>query len=58
MKWILLLSVVNIHDPTDIPGKMELIFPSEQTCVHTATTLSYTVKFDWFKVTAECKKES
>lgn len=56
--WTLIMLVVNIHDPTDVPGRMKLFFPSEQACVHAAASLSYTVKFDWFKVTAECKKES
>ena len=58
MKWILLLSVVNIHDATDIPGKINIAFPTEQACVQAATSMTYIVKFDWFKVTAECKKES
>jgi hypothetical protein len=58
MKWLLLLSVVNIHDASDVPGKINLVFPTEQACVHAAASMIYTVKFDWFKVTAECKKES
>lgn len=56
--WKMIMLVVNIYDPTDIPGRMQLSFPTEQACMHAATSLSYTVKFDWFKVTAECKKES
>jgi hypothetical protein len=56
--WKLIMLVVNIHDPSDIPGTMKLVFPTEQACVHAASSLSYSVKFDWFKVTAECKKES
>jgi hypothetical protein len=56
--WKLIMLVVNIHDPSDIPGTMKLVFPTEQACVHAAASLSYSVKFDWFKVTAECKKES
>ena len=56
--WKLILLVVNIYDPTDIPGKIHLPFPTEQACVHAASSMIYTVKFDWFKVTAECKKES
>lgn len=54
--WILIMLVVNSYDPTDVPGRMQLIFPTEQACVHAATSLTYTVKFDWFKVTTECKK--
>ena len=56
--WTLIMLVVNIHDPTDVPGRMKLFFPTEQECVQVAASLTYTVKFDWFKVTAECKKES
>lgn len=54
--WTLIMLVVNILDPTDVPGRMKLIFPSEQTCVQAAASLTYTVKFDWFKVTANCSK--
>lgn len=56
--WELIMLVVNIHDPTDVPGRMQLMFSTEQECVHASASLTYTVKFDWFKVTAECKKES
>jgi hypothetical protein len=56
--WTLIMLVVNIHDPTDVPGRMKLFFPTEQECVHASASLTYTVKFDWFKVTSECKKES
>jgi hypothetical protein len=58
MKWILFLLVVNIGDPTDIPGEIHLKFKSEEECEKIATTMAYKVKFDWFKVTAVCKQES
>ena len=35
-----------------------LIGRNEEELKKLAASLSYTVKFDWFKVTAECKKES
>jgi len=54
--WTLIMLVVNIHDPTDVPGRMKLVFSTEQECVHVASSLTYTVKFDWFKVTADCSK--
>jgi hypothetical protein len=54
--WILTLLAVNIFDPTDIPGKIQLTFQNEHECVTVASTMKYQLKFDGFKVTTECKQ--
>lgn len=57
MEWILLLTAMNINDPTDIPARVELRFHTEQQCLDAAATLDYWVKFKQFKVEASCSKK-
>jgi hypothetical protein len=52
--WILLLLSVNVNNPQDIPGKVTLEFPTQQTCEAAKSSMTYWLKFDTFKVTAEC----
>lgn len=54
--WILVILAVNIFDSTDVPGKIQLTFPTEQECLSTASTMTYKLKFDGFKVTTQCKQ--
>lgn len=56
--WILLLLSVNISNPQDIPGKVTLEFPTQQACEAAKESMTYWLKFDSFKVTAECQKKS
>ena len=56
--WILLLLSVNISNPQDIPGRVTLEFETEQQCVAAKNSMTYWLKFDTFKVTAECIKKS
>jgi hypothetical protein len=53
--WILTLLAVNIFDPSDVPGKIQLTFPTEQQCESVASTMTYKLKFDGFKVISQCK---
>jgi len=56
--WILLLLSVSITNPNDIPGKITLEFETEQQCQAARQSMTYWLKFDNFKVTAECLKKS
>lgn len=56
--WILLLLAVNISNLQDIPGKVTLEFETEQQCQTARQSMTYWLKFDNFKVTAECLKKS
>ena len=58
MKWILILLAVNIGDPNDIPGTIQIPFSTEVECEKAAAAMTFKLKFDWYKVTALCKKES
>jgi hypothetical protein len=53
----MILIAVHIHNPKDIPGKIELQFPSQQICEQALTTMKWQLKFESFKVVGECKKQ-
>jgi len=54
--WTLFLIVVNIYDPNDIPGRIQLQFRDEQSCSLALQNMNYWVKFPWFKVEGKCEK--
>jgi hypothetical protein len=56
--WLMILVAVHINDPHDQPGKIELVFPDQQTCQAALSTIKWQLKFKNFKVVAECKKQS
>jgi hypothetical protein len=56
--WLLILLSVNISNPQDIPGRVTLEFETEQQCHTAKESMTYWLKFDTFKVTAECVKKS
>ena len=56
--WMLVLLAVNIHDPQDQPGKIEMQFPDQHTCQQALSTIKWQLKFKNFKVVGECKKQS
>ena len=56
--WILLLLAVNINNPQDQPGKVEIQFPDQQSCQQALETIKWQLKFKSFKVVGECKKQS
>jgi hypothetical protein len=55
--WILIILAVHINDSKDVPGRIELMFQDQQTCQQALNTIKYKLKFDNFKVIAECKKQ-
>ena len=55
--WLMILIAVHINDPTDIPARMTIEFPDQQTCEQAKSSLSYSVKFKSFKVEASCQRK-
>jgi len=49
---------LNVNNPNDIPGVLTLDFETEQQCQIAKESMTYWLKFDTFKVTAECLKKS
>jgi hypothetical protein len=56
MKWILILLAVNMSNANDIPGRITIEFSTEQECIRALNNMTYKLKFDSFKVSAECKR--
>jgi len=56
--WILMILSLNVNNPNDIPGVLTLDFETEQQCQIAKESMTYWLKFDTFKVTAECLKKS
>lgn len=56
--WLLILIAVHVNNPADIPASLQMTFPTEAECISAKDSLTYWVKFDWFKVTAKCQKKS
>lgn len=54
--WKLILLAVSLNDPTDVPGTIQLMVPSEPECIELSKSLTYKLKFDGFKVVAQCKQ--
>ena len=55
---MLVLLAVNINDPQDQPGRVELMFHDQKTCEQVLNTMTWQLKFKSFKVVGECKKQS
>jgi len=55
--WLMILIVVHITDPKDIPGKVTLEFSEQAACEQTLKTMSYWLKFDSFKVEGRCVRK-
>jgi hypothetical protein len=56
MMWILILLAININNPRDIPGRIELLYENENQCLYSLNTLKYELKFKNFKIEGQCKK--
>jgi hypothetical protein len=52
----MILLAVHINNPADVPGRVELTFPSQAVCEQTLDTLKYQIKFRQFKVEGQCVK--
>lgn len=58
MKWFLILLAVNINNPNDIPGKLSIELQSKEECVRLSNNMQYWLKFDSFKIIAQCQEYS
>ena len=52
--WILLLIAVNANNANDQPAWVQISMPDQATCEQAADTLQYWIKFDNFKLDAQC----
>ncbi len=52
----MILLAVHINNPQDVPGRVELTFPSQTLCEQTLETVTYQIKFRQFKVEGQCVK--
>jgi hypothetical protein len=55
--WVLMLLSISMTNPNDIPGVVTLDFETQAQCEAAKTSMTYWLKFDTFKVTAECLKK-
>jgi hypothetical protein len=55
--WILIILAVHLNNPKDIPGRVMIEFHTLQDCERARSTMTSWLKFDNFKVVAECKKQ-
>lgn len=56
--WILVILAVSTTNPNDIPGRVTLEFATPQACEQAKSTMTHWLKFDTFKITAECQTKS
>jgi hypothetical protein len=56
--WLLIILVVNINNPNDVPGRASIEFPTEQTCEQARATVKYWFKFEGFRAQTQCQKQS
>ena len=55
--WALILIAVHINNPSDQPGRIELIFQNQQSCEQSLQTMTYWLKFSQFKIEGKCVKK-
>lgn len=47
---------MNVNNPNDQPGRVELRFEDQPTCEQVLSTMKYELKFKNFKVEGKCQK--
>ena len=58
MEAILILLAVHTNNPKDIPGRVEITFPTMEQCERAKSTIEYELKFKQFKLDASCQRKS
>jgi len=58
MEAILIILAVHSKNPNDIPGRLEISFPSIESCERAKETIKYDLKFKQFILDAKCQKRS
>jgi hypothetical protein len=56
--WLLILLAVNINNPQDVPGRVSIEFATEMACESARASVKYWLKFEGFKITTQCQKQS
>ena len=57
--WLLMIMSISMTNPNDIPGIVTIDFKTEQECQAAITSMTSWLKFDSFKVQAQCiRKQS
>ena len=56
--WLLIIMSISITNPSDIPGIVTIDYRTEQECQAAIASMTYWLKFDSFKVQAQCVKKS
>jgi hypothetical protein len=56
--WILIMIAVHVTNPNDQPGKVQLQFETEKSCVEALQSIQYELKFKQFRVEGKCVKQS
>ena len=56
--WLLIILAVNINNPQDVPGRISVEFATERACESARESVKYWLKFEGFKVQAQCQKQS
>ena len=54
--WLMILIVVHLKDPKDIPGRVMLEFPDQLSCETSLQSMTYWIKFDSFRIEGKCIK--
>jgi hypothetical protein len=55
--WILLIMAVHMNNPEDVPGRVWIEYPTEESCRAGLKSMKSWLKFDSFRVTAHCEKK-
>jgi len=55
--WLLMILSVSITNPNDIPGIVTIDYKTQQECEAAIASMTSWLKFDSFKVTAQCLKK-
>ena len=55
--WLMILIAVHINNPRDIPGRIEIQFPNQQTCEQALSAMKWQLKFDSFRIEGRCQKQ-
>jgi len=53
--WIMIIIAVHTTNPQDIPGRVTLEFGTQRQCQETLATLTSWIKFNQFRIEAQCQ---
>ena len=53
----MILIAVHLNDPKDVPGRVTIEFPDQASCEQSLKSITWSLKFESFKVDARCIKK-